>query len=206
MNPKMIKPNMFRPGTDYTEHVANQTGREVTGKTLFRQDGQWYKTRRFEETIDPDNPLASLCEYVEESFAEDAKLSEARAFEGEEGTVGFVRVVEIDPSFEVGLDKIGSLEDLKSDIREHASEFPDGDGVGYLDLENQLEELPEALGEDGETGAAFLISPVDQQSREAMEIAYSDEYEGHDPLPDFDLQLESRTFLNHENTIYEVKK
>jgi hypothetical protein len=196
---------MYKPGKDYTEHVANQTGRKVTEKPLFRSNGQWYKAQNFETKVGSENPLASLSEYVDNNFSQVVGLLEVRAFESEKGLTGFVKAIGPTPEYQVELEEIGGVEDLKSNLKEHDSEFPDGEGVGYLDLEGQFEELSDSITEDGDTTVSFLIEPVTEEDREAMEKAYSDDLDDFESIPEFDLQLASRNFVNHNGTIYEVK-
>lgn len=193
----------FIPGTDYTDYVIERLGVERQEEPLYRENGKWYRPKRFQVDYETqsDNIGEVFVEYVSKNFSSDVRLVEARGLEA----AGTVQAVEPNPEYESTFEEVGAFPDLRETLISDSETFPETEAYGYLNLNETLENLSEQLSEEGGFGSAFLIDGADEKSKEVADRVYSKDAKiEREEIPKFDLELQSRVFVRHQDIIYEI--
>lgn len=191
---------------DKTEDYANLLSLNYSEAPVKKIDGEWHEAKTFHiggpESKEVEDALEKVKGFIRKEFSGGdnihlVKLSIARAV-GEHETRNrgeiVLRLIYPGRSFRASLQEVGSLEDLKSEIRNHhnqlSEKMKESGGVlsqaGYnigqeVTLQRQFEEMN--LSDDGDVDAFFYFEP-----RENSE----------------NIEMKSRMFVRDSGSIHEV--
>lgn len=201
----------FRPGVEYTDYIVRRTGLDSIEDSYYFDGENWYQIETFNVTegITDENTPEDVVSHINRNFSDDAVIREVRVEDGNEATI---RILEPNERYEVDMDPVGSIEDLKETVKEHEEELPgppttEGGHIGYLDIEEQLKNIEVSLNDPGDSVGVFYLLPEGQEGMEFINELYNTEMEieSEDDIPEINIQLQQRSFLMNSDQVYEVK-